>query len=126
MSQRFTLIDPPALPEKPKSPNRLAIMFLGIILAAGVGLGMGLLLEATDQGIRSAKFLGSLMGVAPLVTIPYIETPDEKEANRPDKKLYLLLGSGLVGSVIFLVLVHFFYKPLDVLWFVVLRKLGIG
>jgi len=126
MSQRFTLIDPPTLPEEPKSPNRLAIMFLGIILAAGAGLGVGFLLEATDQSIRSGKTLGSLMGIAPLVTIPYIETPDEKEAKRPDKKLYKLLAGGLVGSILFLVFVHFFYKPLDVLWLVGLRKLGIG
>jgi succinoglycan biosynthesis transport protein ExoP len=124
--QRFTMIDPPALPEEPKSPNRLAIMFLGIVLAAGAGLGMGVLLEAADQSIRSEKNLSMLMGVAPLVTIPYIDTPDEKAAKRPQKKLYLLLGGGVVGGIIFLTLVHFFYKPLDVLWFVVLRKLGIG
>jgi len=124
--QRFTLIDPPALPEEPKSPNRLAIMFLGIILAIGSGLGTGVLLEATDQSIRSDKKLTVLMGVAPLVTIPYIDTPDEKEAKRPEKKLYMLFGGGLLGFVVLLTLVHIFYKPLDVLWFVVLRKLGLG
>jgi succinoglycan biosynthesis transport protein ExoP len=79
-----------------------------------------------DQSIRSTRGLGSLMGVAPLVTIPYIKTPAETLANRPQRKLYFILGGGLLLGVIFFTLVHFYYKPLDVLWFVVLRKLGIG
>ena len=120
------MIDPPALPEEPKSPNRLAIMFLGIILAAGAGLGTGVLLEAADQSIRSQKKLTSLMGVAPLVTIPYIETPEETAAKRPQKKLLIMFGGAVVGGIVFLTFIHFFYKPLDVLWFVVLRKLGIA
>lgn len=124
--QRFTLIDPPALPEEPKSPNRLAMLFLGFIVAAGAGLGIGVLLEAVDQSIRTNKKLSSLSGVAPLVTIPYIDTPSEREASRPQKKMYQLAVVGLVAIVILLTAVHFYYKPLDVLWFVILRKLGIG
>lgn len=126
MAQRFTLIDPPTLPEKPVSPNRIAIMFLGAVLAAGAGLGMALLLEAMDQSIRSTRKVSELMGLAPLVTIPYIETPAETLANRPQRKLYFFLGGAILLGVIFFSLVHFYYKPLDVLWFVVLRKLGIG
>ena len=33
--EKFTLIEPAALPEKPISPNRPAIVFLGFILALG-------------------------------------------------------------------------------------------
>jgi succinoglycan biosynthesis transport protein ExoP len=124
--QRFTLIDPPALPEEPKSPNRLAIMFLGIILAAGAGLGSGILLEMTDQSIRASRKLTMLMGVAPLVTIPYIDTPEERAAKQPARKLYILFGGSIIGGLVFLTLVHIYYEPLDVLWFIVLRKLGIG
>jgi succinoglycan biosynthesis transport protein ExoP len=124
--QRFTLIDPPALPDEPKSPNRLAIMFLGFIFAAGAALGTGVLLEATDQSIRSVKKLTALSGVAPLVIIPYIDTPGEKESSRPQKKLYQWAAGMLFAFGVFLAMVHFFYKPLDVLWFVILRKLGIG
>lgn len=124
--QRFTLIDPPALPEEPKSPNRLAIMFLGFIFAAGAALGTGVLLEAIDQSIRSGKKLTALTGVAPLVIIPYIDTPSEKEASRPQKKLYQWAVGAVLAFGFFLASVHFFYKPLDVLWFVILRKLGIG
>jgi succinoglycan biosynthesis transport protein ExoP len=124
--QRFTLIDPPALPEQPKSPNRLAILFLGFIVAVGAGLGTGVLLEMADQSIRSGKKLTELTGVAPLVIIPYIDTPSEKEAGRPQKKLYQWAVGTVLAFGLFLASVHFFYKPLDVLWFMILRKLGIG
>lgn len=124
--QRFTLIDPPALPEQPKSPNRLAILFLGFIVAVGAGLGTGVLLEMADQSIRSGKKLTALTGVAPLVIIPYIDTPSEKEAGRPQKKLYQWAVGAVLAFGVFLASVHFFYKPLDVLWFMILRKLGIG
>ncbi|MEH6591233.1 MAG: Wzz/FepE/Etk N-terminal domain-containing protein [Halioglobus sp.] len=126
MAQRFTLIEPPALPQKPKSPNRIVILFLGALFAGAAGLGVCVLLELADPSIRSAKALGALAGVPPLVTIPYIETPAEKSTNSPKRKLYIFLGGGFIAAVIFLVCIHYFFKPLDVLWFVILGKLGIG
>lgn len=124
--QRFTLIEPPALPEEPFSPNRTAILFLGIIVAIGAGLGVGVLLEATDQSIRSARTLESVLGFPPLVSVPYITTPEEEKRNAPSRRLYMTIGLGLAGLVVLLALIHFFYKPLDVMWYVVLNKLGIG
>jgi succinoglycan biosynthesis transport protein ExoP len=125
--QRFTLIEPPVLPEQPVSPNRPAILFLGIILAAGAGLGVGVLLEAADQSIRSAGSLQSVTGYMPLVTIPYITTPKEDARDKPSRTPYIIaLGLGTTGLLVMLLLIHFFYKPLDVLWYVVLTKLGIG
>ena len=35
--ERFTLIDPAALPEEPISPNRPAILFLGFVFSLGSG-----------------------------------------------------------------------------------------
>ena len=35
--ERFSLIDPPSLPEKPEKPNRPAIVLLGFILALAGG-----------------------------------------------------------------------------------------
>lgn len=124
--QRFSLVEPPVLPDTPTSPNRLAILFLGVVLAAGAGLGLGLLLELSDASIRNPRRLADLMGVAPLVTVSYISTPAEIEAARPDKKLYLAVAVAIVFGLVMLASIHFFYRPLDVLWFQILRKLGIG
>ena len=124
--QRFTLIEPPALPEEPFSPNRTAILLLGTFIAIGAGIGLAVLLELADQSIRSARGLELATGSAPLVMVPYITTPEEDRRNRPGKTLYMTIGLGVAAVIVALLLIHFFYKPLDVMWYVVLNKLGIG
>jgi protein tyrosine kinase modulator len=124
--QRFTLIEPPILPENPVSPNRAAILFLGIVFSLAAGLGVGLLLETADQSIRSVRSLEKVTGIPPLVSVAYITTPEEDRKNEPNKKRYIYIGITAVAVIMGLVLIHFFYKPLDVLWYVVLNKLGIG
>lgn len=69
--EKFTLIDPPALPEKPISPNRPAIIFLGIILSLGGGLGFAFVSDAISGAVRGAKSLQSTFGALPLSVIPY-------------------------------------------------------
>jgi protein tyrosine kinase modulator len=124
--QRFTLIEPPILPEEPVRPNRTAILFLGIIFSLAAGVGVGVLLEAADQSIRSVHSLESVTGIPPLVSVAYISTPEEERQNEPNRKRYIYIGITVVAVMIGMVLIHFFYKPLDVLWYVVLNKLGIG
>ncbi len=121
--QRFTLIEPPILPDEPSSPNRPAILFIGFVLAASAGLGIGLLLEMMDGSIRSTHQLARLMGVAPLVSIPYIRTPDEQAVNDPSRKIYMFVGAALVGLVVILLAAHFLIRPLDVLWYEILGKI---
>lgn len=122
--ERFTLIEPPLLPEVPHSPNRIMIIILGLILSFGVGLGLVAILESMDDSIRGAKSMESLFGMAPLATIPYIPSTVEiveSQSHAPKIKLVL---AGVGSLVVALILINFFYKPLDVLWYVLLRKLG--
>lgn len=121
---RFTLIQPPYLPDRPISPNRYAVLFLGVVLAAALGLGYAVLMESTDNSIRGAKKLEEIVGFAPLMIIPYIHT--EEEIKTVDRRLYIIIGSVVVAGIIFIALVHFLYKPLDVLWFLLQRKIGIS
>jgi uncharacterized protein involved in exopolysaccharide biosynthesis len=124
--QRFTLIEPATLPQQPVSPNRLALLMVGIILAGAAGAGMMILLETLDQSIRSEKTLAAAAGAPPLVSIGYIRTPEEQAKNKPDQRLYIYGGIVLATLLIALLAINFLYKPLDVLWYVLLRKLGIG
>lgn len=121
--ERFTLIQPPELPAEPISPNRVALVLLGAILAAGAGLGAAILLESLDDSVYGVSAVVAATGVAPMVSISYMENViEEKTHNR--KRLYLLLGMILVG-ILSVILFHYFVKPLDVTWYVLLRKLGI-
>ncbi|TGD71872.1 hypothetical protein E4634_17330 [Mangrovimicrobium sediminis] len=124
--QRFTLLEPPVLPSAPSSPNRKAIFLAGFTLAVILALGVGLLLEALDGSVRSARRLGDLMGEAPLVSIPYIQTPVEQRAREPNKKLLMLGGIALAALVILLLVIHFFIQPLDVLWYSTLGGVGVS
>ena len=120
--ERFILIEPPAVPSDPVSPNRPAIIFLGLLLGVGAGLGLALLRESLDGGIQSTGELASLMGEPPLVTIPYIE--NEQDAKETQKSWRLSRLSAIVVGIVLLLYLHFFYTPLNVLYFVILNKLG--
>lgn len=118
--ERFTLIDPPVLPEEPIKPNRPAIFFLSLVLALGLGIGYAAVAESVDATVRGTKGVLATLQVAPLAVIPYLATDSETAARRRHRRMLVL---GAVGVVLLaVVLVHFFVSPLDVLWFRALRK----
>ena len=121
--ERFTLIQPPELPIDPISPNRIAMFFIAILLGVAAGLGMTILREAIDTSIFGASEVTLLTGHAPMVIIGYMETKEEA-AKHDLKRIYIVLALILIG-ILALTLFHFFVKPLDVTWYILLRRLGI-
>lgn len=121
--ERFSLIDPPSLPEKPDKPNRSAIVLLGFILALAGGIGSGAALELLDHSIRTPEQLTRLTQLSPLAVIPFM--PNEQDLVRAVKRRRLLQGAGVGALVTILLLLHAFVRPLDVLWFAALRRFGI-
>ena len=121
--ERFTLIEPPELPEKPLKPNRMAILVLGVMFSFAGGIGTVAVSEGMDNTVRGGRALTALMKLPPLGTIPYIEIAEDIRKRRRRR---WLLGVTIVASVVAAIAaVHFLFKPLDVLWYVVLRRLGI-
>lgn len=120
--ERFSLINPPELPEKPDRPNRLAILLLGAFLAMAGGLGSGVAADNLDSTIYTADQLGRIMRTVPLATIPYLPSEDEVAALGRRRAAVGLAGLGVVamGALV----VHLAWMPLDVLWFTIMRKLG--
>ena len=121
--ERFSLIDPPSLPEKPEKPNRPAIVLLGFILALAGGLGSGAVAESLDHSIRSPEQLARLTQLSPLAVIPFM--PNEQDLHRAVMRRRLLQGAGVAALVTILALLHVFVVPLDVLWFAALRRFGV-
>ncbi|MDX9875893.1 MAG: hypothetical protein RBS88_13365, partial [Spongiibacteraceae bacterium] len=122
--ERFNLIQPPIHPEKPASPNRVAIVLIGLLLAVGIGAASVAVAEMTDEGVRGETELTSLLGYAPLATIPYLAAPGENASR--GQRLYVALALLVGGVSLLLLFIHFAVKPLDVLWFIAARRLGIG
>jgi uncharacterized protein involved in exopolysaccharide biosynthesis len=118
--ERFTLIDPPQLPEKPAKPNRPAIIILGFVLSLVSGLGYAAMAENMDSSVRGVRGVMAAIGSQPLSVIPYLK-------NSQDEVIEARSRTGLIAAVtgslfLVLLLVHFFGTPLDVLWFKGMRK----
>lgn len=123
--ERFTLIEPPLVPEEPASPNRPLVMTLGAVLAVLLAAGVAAVLEALDGTVRGRRDLVSLVaGVPPLAIIPDIVL--EPSTSQVWVRRAIVSGTCLLILICGALAVNFFYEPLDVLWFVTLRHLGIG
>lgn len=119
-AERFMLLEPPMLPEKPIKPNRKKIAALGFFLALAGSGGLVMLLETLNQRVRGADALASVLGRRVLVAIPYIAT--QAELARRKRWLKLVIASGAVAVTTLLVAVHLFYMPLDLLLFKALAR----
>ncbi len=119
--ERFTLIDPARLPEKPFKPNRLAIALIGLVLGAGAGVGAAALGEFSDTSIHSARHLMSATKFPVLAMVPSIATVGDLSRRRRHKILLsvALLGVVACGMVGF----HLQVMDLNVFWIKVLRHL---
>ena len=119
-SERFTLIDPPLLADKPIKPNRKKIVIFGFLLALAAAGGLAFLLETLNQRIRGKGALAAVLGHSPLVEIPYITTSDEHFKRKA------LIKKGAIGFALFLVVVllvvHFTYMELDLLFYKIVAR----
>lgn len=120
--ERFTLIEPPLPPEDPVSPNRPLILVLGLLLSGALAVGMAAMFEATDSTIRGHKDMLEVFSAPLLAIVPRIMTAADIALRR--RRWRYSVGSALVVLIGATLAVHFFYRPLDVLWFSAMRHLG--
>jgi uncharacterized protein involved in exopolysaccharide biosynthesis len=120
--ERFQLIEPPLEPQRPASPNRVLILALGLVLALSASGGTMATLEAVDTRVRGRDDILALLNVAPLAIVPWSVSAADRAASRRRRLLILLICMLLAAGA--LVAVHMFVRPLDLLWFSLLRRLG--
>jgi len=118
--ESFVLIDPAQYPEEPVKPNRIVIIFLSFIFAMASGLGVAILKETMDSSVRGVSGITKLLTAAPLAVIPVIYNTYDL---RRKKRINMIVAGAVVGSIVAVLLtIHFFWTPLDVLWFRGMRK----
>jgi polysaccharide biosynthesis transport protein len=120
-SERFSLLEPPLLPEKPFKPDRVKILALGFFLAivtSGVAM---MILESIHKRIRGSEALTHVLGYRPLVVIPYLPIPEE--GIRRKRMLRLAITAAIVALIAAAVALHFLYMPLNILFMKILAGL---
>ena len=117
---RFTLIDPARLPEKPYKPNRLAIILIGFVLSIGAGVGWASSKEYSDQSIRDADSLTQATSFPVLAVIPEIMT--EKDTRRITNKRIGMIIAIVLLIIAGLTIFHFLIMDLNVFWAKLMRK----
>lgn len=120
--ERFTLIEPPLVPEQPASPNRLAIALLGFALSVGGALGTGALAETLDGRVYGRSGITHLTGAPPLAVIPSLQNAASKSLRM--RRWVVLIAVLLVLMVALFSAIHFLVRPLDVLFFRAMRMFG--
>lgn len=112
-AERFSLVEPPVLPDKPIKPNRLQLMGIAIPAALLIPAIFALLLEMINPKVRGVKAVSAMMGQYALVTIPLIQ--DHKQLSKRRKTFFILLLMGLVIFSLSLIVLNLFVMPLDLL-----------
>lgn len=121
--ERFTLIEPPLLAEKPVSPNRLLILFGGLLAAITSALILVAFLESLDQSIRGVRAFSAITRTVPLVTVPYITIPAEQQEQLENRQRLMKIGG--VAIILAILVVHFFIKPVDIIWLILRQRVAI-
>ncbi len=123
MGERFTLIDPARLPEKPVRPNRPAILVIGVLLGIMSGVGTAALQEASDRSARTTQDLTRALPFPVLAEIPEIVTLEDEQ--RRKRRLKVGMASAFLVLALAALIVHLFVMDVDVLLARIIRHMPI-
>jgi polysaccharide biosynthesis transport protein len=121
--ERFTMIEPPQIPEKPISPNRALIVALGLLLSLALGAGAAAAQESFDASVRGPNDIRQLLQVPALASIPVIITADDRARRR--RIIRYSWGGGVAVVILAALSIHLFVRPLDVVLLSVMRRFGV-
>ncbi|HZR63940.1 MAG TPA: hypothetical protein VFA85_02275 [Terriglobales bacterium] len=110
-AERFVILDAAVPPEKPFGPNRMLFSLGGLFAGLGAGIAMAMLLETSDDSIRSESDVATLLKQSVLTGIPLITTRHRRGRQVLHAGLGVLataVGSAMLGTVLSRFLAPFF------------------
>lgn len=110
--ERFTIMEPAGLPEKPYKPNRIAIFLIGIVLALGASVGIAATQEAMDTSVKTSDELTGLIHAPVFTVVSLVKTKEERRAGQVKLAITALTCVGLI--VVAVALFNHFVMPLDI------------
>jgi hypothetical protein len=121
--QRISVIEAANVPLEPASPNRIRIVAMGVAVGLGLAGGLFALLEFLNRSVRRPAELTGPLGITPLATIPYFESPRRRIVRNAVR--FASLVAILVGVPAALWTVDTYFMPLDLLADRILTRIGI-
>jgi polysaccharide chain length determinant protein (PEP-CTERM system associated) len=93
--ERFRVLESAVAKPTPASPNRPLILVLGLMLGPALGLGLGLMLEATDSSFYAPRRLQETFQLPVLAAIPQILLEQDRKLQRRKRLRTAALASVL-------------------------------
>jgi uncharacterized protein involved in exopolysaccharide biosynthesis len=120
--ERFSLIEPPSLPNSPEKPNRKLILLAGLVLGFGAGGGSVAARHFLDDTVSGPGDIAREIGFEPLGIVPNITTPAERLFRLGRRLAVVVLIVGASGASAWYV--HREVVPLDTAALLAWRELG--
>ena len=80
--ERFVILDPAQIPEKPYGPNRALIALIGIFGGIAAGFALAYIVESLDDTVRTEREAIALTGLHALAAVPSMDLPAEVRKRR--------------------------------------------
>ena len=106
--ERFEIVEPAYLAEKPYKPNRIAIILFGLVLGLFTGLSLAALLEGRDRSVKTSDEIETIIGMPVIATVSFFESDQQKKKRRfrilaGASAILLILVCGSVIVALFMV-----------------------
>lgn len=98
--QQFRIVDPPSLPTKPTSPNRIRISLGGLVVGLCLAMGLTVLIEVRHASFYTESELKQRFALPIVLDIPPLPTPAELRTRSIRCALEWLGGSVLLLVVL--------------------------
>ena len=92
LGEQFRVLEAAFVAPEPSSPNRPVLLMLTLLLAFAVAAAMGIVLEATDSSVHTARQLQNAIRLPVLASIPQIMLESDRRALRRQR-----IGTGLAA-----------------------------
>jgi polysaccharide chain length determinant protein (PEP-CTERM system associated) len=104
VGEQFKVLDPPRVPERPFSPNRLRLNAIGGVGGMAIGFGIVILLEYLDRSLKTAGDVMTVLKLPVLAQVPLMPSDGELRQSRRRRRLVavavtlFLVLTGTVGA----------------------------
>ena len=97
--EQFRLLEPARVPERPFSPNRPRLIFMGVALGVAFGCALVLLLEYRDRSLRTDEDVMLALALPVLAVIPRMTNRRERSALRRRNYVIAAAGAMMVACI---------------------------